>query len=268
MCPYPYDAHMPEASPDNDVSATDEFTVDELASRAQMSIRNVRAYASRGLIPAPRLVGRTGYYAHEHLQRLQLIRQLIDRGYTLAAVERAIAGAPTAAAGHALDLISILDLPNDEDGVQVMSRDDLSALAGIQRNDSLIDSMEKLGLLEWVDGRREEVRLIEPTIVRTGAAAVAIGLAPETVLALFPVLKSRLREIADAFVSEVSAEIVQPFVTAGMPEDEWPKTLSTIENLLPIASQVTLGIFRSQFREAIEAEIGQQLSEISHRTDR
>ena len=53
-----------------------------------MTVRNLRAYASRGLIDAPRLEGRTGYYSLKHLQRLQLIRQLLDRGYTLAAVEK------------------------------------------------------------------------------------------------------------------------------------------------------------------------------------
>ncbi len=246
-----------------DVSAVEEFTVDELAARAQMTVRNVRAYAGRGLIAAPRLEGRTGYYNREHLQRLQLIRELIERGYTLAAVEKAIAGAPSAAAGHALDLINILDLPNDDDGAQVMSRDALAALAGVERDDALINSMEEFGLVEWVDGDPEVVRLLEPTVVRTGAAAVAIGLAPETVIALFPVLKSHLREIADTFVREVSTEIIKPFIDAGVPEDQWPHILRTIEDLVPIASQVTLGIFRSQFREAIDVEIGQQLSVLS-----
>ncbi len=249
-----------------DASATGEFTVDELAARAQMTVRNVRAYASRGLIAAPRLEGRTGYYTLEHLQRLQLIRQLIDRGYTLAAVEKAVAGAPSAAAGHALDLINILDIPNDDTGAEVLSRDDLAALAGVARNDKLIDSMEAFGLVEWVDGDRDVVRLLEPIVVRTGAAAVAIGLAPETVIGLFPTLQSHLRQIADTFVRDVSAEIIQPFVDAGLPEDQWPTILRTIENLVPIASQVTLGIFRGQFREAIDAEIGQQLSALSEKT--
>lgn len=249
-----------------DSSATGEFTVDELAARAQMTVRNVRAYASRGLIAAPRLEGRTGYYTLEHLQRLQLIRQLIDRGYTLAAVEKAVAGAPSAAAGHALDLINILDMPNDDTGAEVLSRDGLAALAGVARSDKLIDSMEEFGLVEWVDGDRDVVRLLEPIVVRTGAAAVAIGLAPETVISLFPVIQSHLRQIADTFVREVSAEIIQPFVDAGLPEDQWPHILRTIENLVPIASQVTLGIFRGQFREAIDAEIGQQLSALSETT--
>ena len=253
---------MPEATPKEDVSAVEEFTVDELASRAEMTVRNVRAYAGRGLISAPRLEGRTGYYSHDHLQRLQLIRQLLDRGYTLAAVQKAIEGAPSAVAAHALDLMTLLDRPNEEESPEIMSRSGLAALAGVPRDDRLIDSMREFGLVEWVDGDSEVVRLVEPTVVRTGAAAVAIGLRPETVIALFPLLQSRLREIADAFVHEVSAEIVQPFIEAGLPEAEWPLILRTIENLLPIASQVTLGIFRSQFRDAIDVEIGESLSQI------
>ncbi|GAA3527942.1 MerR family transcriptional regulator [Aeromicrobium panaciterrae] len=251
-----------------DTSAVEEFTVDELAARAQMTVRNVRAYASRGLIAAPRLEGRTGYYTLEHLQRLQLIRQLIDRGYTLAAVEKAIARTPKDGARHALDLMNILELPQDDGDAQVMSRDDLAALAGVPRDDKLIDSMEQFGLVEWVDGNRDVVRLLEPVVVRTGAAAVALGLAPETVIGLFPIIQSRLREIADAFVNEVSAEIVRPFVEAGLPEDEWPHLLHTIENLVPIASQITLGIFRGQFREAIDTEIGEQLTVLSKKSSR
>jgi DNA-binding transcriptional MerR regulator len=243
---------MPE-----DGSAGEEYTVDELAARARMTVRNVRAYAGRGLIEAPRLEGRTGYYNREHLQRLQLIRQLLERGFTLAAIEKAIQNAPHSAAGHTLDLMTILDLP-EEGGDQVMTREDLAALAGVERDDALIESMVGLGLVEKLEGDR--VRLAEPATVRAGAAAVTLGLAPETVITLFPVLQSHLRTIADTFVREVVAELVQPFIDAGLPEDEWPEMISLIESLLPIASQVTLGIFRSEFRKSIDAEVGQQIT--------
>src|SRR5690606_2467181 len=106
------------------VSQGEEYTVDELAARAQMTVRHVRAYAGRGLIDAPRLAGRTGYYNRGHLQRLQLIRQLLERGFTLAAIEKAIHNAPQTAAGHALDLMTILDQP-DSGEPEIMSRDDL-----------------------------------------------------------------------------------------------------------------------------------------------
>ena len=142
-----------------------------------------------------------------------------------------------------------------------MSRDALAALAGVPRDDALIVAMGEFNLVEWLDD--EDVRLLQPTVVRAGAAAVALGLDPKTVISLFPLLSTNLREIADAFVSGVATEIFQPFLDAGMPEDEWPRILRSIESLLPVASQVMLGIFRRQLSEAIDGEIGQQLSEVA-----
>jgi DNA-binding transcriptional MerR regulator len=239
---------MPEES-----RAPDELTVDELAARAQMTVRNVRAYAGRGLIDAPRLEGRTGYYNRDHLQRLQLIRQLLERGFTLAAIEKAVQNTPQNAAGHTLDLMTILDLPEEGDD-EIMMREDLAALAGVERDESLVG----LGLVEKLDGDR--VRLVEPAVVRAGASAVLLGLAPETVIALFPVLQSHLRTIADTFVRDVVTELIQPFIDAGLPESEWPRIINLVESLLPIASQVTLGIFRSEFRQSIDVEVGEQIS--------
>jgi len=237
----------------------EEFTVDELAARAGMTVRNVRAYASRGLIDAPRLEGRTGYYTLEHLQRLQLIREFIDRGYTLSAVERAVRRSGTSA-GHTLDLLRLLDEPHHQAEPEIMSRDALAALAGVPRDDALIVALGEFNLVEWLD--EERVRLLQPTVVRAGAAAVALGLDAKTVIRMFPLLSTNLREIADAFVSGVASEIFQPFVDAGMPEDDWPRILQSIESLLPVASQATLSIFRSQLSEAIDREIGQQLGDL------
>jgi DNA-binding transcriptional MerR regulator len=240
-------------------SEREEFTVDTLAARAGMTVRNVRAYASRGLIEAPRLVGRTGYYTNDHLQRLRLIRELIERGYTLSAVERAVSRSSGASAAHTLDLLRLLDEPHHDAEPEVMSRDALAALAGVSRDDALIVALGEFNLVEWLDD--ENVRLLQPTVVRAGAAAVALGLDPQTVISLFPLLSDNLREIADAFVTGVASEIFQPFLDAGMPEDDWPRILESIESLLPVASQVTLSIFRNQLSEAIDSEIGQQLSD-------
>lgn len=248
---------MPE-----DPTATEELTIDELAARAQMTVRNVRAYAGRGLIDAPRLEGRTGYYGREHLQRLLLIRQLLERGFTLAAVEKAIQGTPHNAAGHTLDLMTILDA-SDDGKAEVMSREDLAALAGVPRDASLVEALVEIGLVEMLED--DTVRLVEPAVVRAGAAAVSMGLAPQTVIGLFPVLQSHLRPITDTFVREVVAEMIQPFIDAGFPEDDWERIISLVDGLMPIASQVTLGVFRSEFRRSIDAEIGEQITGLAAR---
>jgi len=241
-----------------EASEMDEFTVDELAARAKMTVRNVRAYAGRGLIEAPRLEGRTGYYNLVHLQRLQLIRGLLDRGYTLSAVEQAILSGPAASAGHALDLLSVLHQPSSEETPEEMTRDALAALADVPRDDTLITALADLGLVEWIDDDR--VRLVRPTIVRAGVAAAAMGLDPETVLKLLPLLQEHLGAVADAFVARVRDEIWQPFADAGMPTAEWPNILQIIETLLPVASQAVLGVFREQIARSIDAELGEQMA--------
>jgi DNA-binding transcriptional MerR regulator len=72
------------------VEGPGELTIDELAAQVGMTVRNIRAHQSRGLVPPPRLVGRTGYYGPDHVRRLDRIRQLQDEGLNLAAVARLI----------------------------------------------------------------------------------------------------------------------------------------------------------------------------------
>ena len=39
-----------------------EYTVDQLALVSGLTTRNIRAHQTRGLLPPPRVRGRTGYY--------------------------------------------------------------------------------------------------------------------------------------------------------------------------------------------------------------
>lgn len=244
-------------------AADEEFTIDELAGRAGMTVRNVRAYASRGLIPGPRLEGRTGYYRREHLQRLQLVREFVDRGYTLAAVEEAVRSSPSSAAGHTLDLLHLLDQPHLEVHPEEMTVHALSSLAGIDHDERFIAAMTEFGLLEPVEGDPERVRLLLPTVVRAGAAAVALGLPASSVIDLFPLVQANLRTIADEFVQRVAASIVQPFLEAGLPEEQWSGILESTETLLSVAGQVTLGIFKHELGQSIDRQVGTVLGQIT-----
>ncbi len=62
------------------------WTIDQLAARAGTTSRNVRAFQSRGVLPPPHLVGRTGRYDEGHRIRLDAILRLQRRGYSLAAI--------------------------------------------------------------------------------------------------------------------------------------------------------------------------------------
>jgi DNA-binding transcriptional MerR regulator len=64
-------------------SDDDELTIDELARRIGMTVRNIRAHQSRGLLPPPEVRGRTGYYGADHVARLELIQELQAEGFNL-----------------------------------------------------------------------------------------------------------------------------------------------------------------------------------------
>ena len=71
----------------------DALTIDELARRIGMTVRNIRAHQSRGLLPAPEVRGRTGYYGPDHVARLELIQELQADGFNLDLIRRLLDGA-------------------------------------------------------------------------------------------------------------------------------------------------------------------------------
>ncbi len=64
------------------------YTIGELAGHAGLTVRNVRAYQSRGLMSPPAMRGRVGYYDGRHLAQLRLVTQLQGEGFNLAAIKR------------------------------------------------------------------------------------------------------------------------------------------------------------------------------------
>ncbi|MGG7612033.1 MerR family transcriptional regulator, partial [Streptomyces sp. ZG43] len=65
------------------------LTIDELAARTGVTVRTIRFYSTRGLLPPPAIgPRRVGHYGPAHLSRLALIEDLQHQGLTLAAIER------------------------------------------------------------------------------------------------------------------------------------------------------------------------------------
>ncbi|MFE9575183.1 MerR family transcriptional regulator [Nocardia sp. NPDC006044] len=65
------------------MAADVEYTIDELARAADTTVRSVRVYHERGLLPSPEVRGRVGYYGSGHLNRLETISRLLSRGMKL-----------------------------------------------------------------------------------------------------------------------------------------------------------------------------------------
>jgi DNA-binding transcriptional MerR regulator len=64
------------------------LTVDELAERVDMSVRNLREWKTLGLLPPAELRGRVGYYSPEVVDRVERIKRLHSEGFTLELISR------------------------------------------------------------------------------------------------------------------------------------------------------------------------------------
>ena len=93
------------------------LTLEELTERVEMSVRNVRFYTTKGLVPPPLRQGRSGYYSADHVARLELVRALQDHGFTLSAIKGYIDRIPADATPSdiALHLSLLAPLTADRD---------------------------------------------------------------------------------------------------------------------------------------------------------
>src|SRR5215210_1472145 len=153
-----------------------DLTIDELAQRTGMTVRNVRAHQSRGLLPPPEVRGRTGYYGSEHVARLELIRTLQDDGFTLESIGRLL----ERSGGSSEELLRFTRAAREPFGEEEPEVLDIGELAQRYRAAGRPDLLERaiaLGLLRPLgEGRFED---ISPRLSRAGAELAALGAGPD-----------------------------------------------------------------------------------------
>jgi len=74
------------------VASEARYNVEELSDLGGVSRRTVRFYIREGLLPAPLGVGRGPHYNDEHLRQLLRVRELREKGLTLAEIRRTLTG--------------------------------------------------------------------------------------------------------------------------------------------------------------------------------
>ena len=216
----------------------DDLTIEQLAQATGMTARNIRAHQSRGLLPAPAIRGRTGYYGREHVARLQLIAEMQGDGFNLKAIERLLAGAGSATAEELLGFKRALTTPFEQESPELIDADDLVARFGSDVDQRTLAKAIKLGLLVPVGEDRYEVP--SPTLLRAGEELVRLGVPREAML-------------------RVLEQIWKPFEQAGRPEDRVPEVRLAIERLRPLASEALLAVFQRRMTRAVEQAFGRVL---------
>jgi DNA-binding transcriptional MerR regulator len=237
----------------------DELTIDELARRVGMTVRNVRAHQSRGLLPPPDVRGRTGFYGADHVARLRLIRELQADGFNLELIRRLLAGAG-GSSSEVLRFKQALGQPFADEEPATVDAAELVAQWGAA-DPSLLQRSLELGLVRALpDGRFE---LPSPRLVRAGRELVALGVPLERSLEIVARVREHADRIAEIYVDVFLETIWTPFERAGRPSDGWPAVQEALERLHPLASQSLLAIFGMAMKDAVDRESARALERMA-----
>jgi len=203
-------------------SASNErlLTLDDLTRRVGMTVRTIRFYTTKGLVPPPLRRGRSGYYTPEHVARLELVQELQSHGFTLAAIERYVAGIPADATPEDIALARTMLAPWQSDLPVEMDHAQLEAKAGRPLSDEDVATLQALGVLRRRDtsylvaGNQLAIglRLLElgfPREVAVAAAAVYQEHGEQMAKELFEVIRDKLVPLYDADQSEHFREVME-----------------------------------------------------------
>lgn len=232
------------------------LTVDELAARAGVTVRTIRFYSTRGLLPPP-VIGprRVGLYGHDHLSRLALIEELQHQGMTLAAIERYLEQLPPDLSAHDLAIHRALVATWAPDSAEDATRAELERRAGRALSDEDIDRLAAMGVLaraESPEGSPGGYRL-DPGLLRLGVELLDVPIAHETILAARTVLLEHTRSAAHALSRLFRDEVWNPY-EASEPDPERVAAMKSLSaHMQPMVVQALVTAFQRSLKEELRA---------------
>jgi len=229
-------------------------TIDELARLSGVTVRNIRAYQARGLLPPPQVRARTGYYGPGHEARLELIAELQGEGVKLDTIKKLLdtTGGTTEQVVHFIRTVRLLFAPEER---QIVHLDELAERFG--PDDGLLRRAQKMDLLREVgDDQYEE---ISPRLMGAAQSMVDMGIPLAKSLDVVEQLRKHADGIAKIYVELFLGEVWRPFDDSGRPADRWPELYKTIERLREVSGDAMLAVLQLAVSERLDVTFGRDI---------
>ncbi len=255
---------MSKPARNGSVPAEGEMTIHELAERTGMTVRNIRAHQTRGLLPPPVVHGRTGYYNEDHVARIELTRELQAEGLNLEAIRRMLEGFDSAAS-EVVDLTRSLRAPFEEEVPEIIEMRELAShwRKAIEEGKGLemLERGEKLGIVRTLPSGQVEV--ISPRVLQAAVNLADLGIGPDVVLGAADRLRRKVDDITEIFVEFFLKEVWKPFDEAGRPKEEWPRVREALDRTRPLGADVLQGVFQIAMAEATDEAMARTIRSVA-----
>ncbi|MFJ8488704.1 MerR family transcriptional regulator [Streptomyces sp. NPDC094038] len=245
-----------------DPPATPTHRIEDLAHLSRTTVRTIRAYQDRGLLPRPERQGRANLYSDAHLTRLHQIADLLSRGYTLASIKELLDAWDTGRGlAGVLGLVTEAEGPwTDEEPVR-LTRADLDARFGGTPDDAAVAEAVALGVLEPVADDPGSFLVPSPQELAVAAELYAAGVPLLAISEHLRELRPQVEHIAARFL-----EFTTEHVFARYLDDPGHRTdagaaeaASLVRRLRPLARQTVDAELARAMRLFAPREVRRQL---------
>ncbi|MFC9706131.1 MULTISPECIES: MerR family transcriptional regulator [Streptomyces] len=228
------------------------YTVDELAARAGVTVRTVRFYGTRGLLPPP-VIGarRVGHYGPGHLARLALIEELQRQGMTLAAIERYLEQLPADLSEQDLAIHRALVASWAPESAEEITLRELERRAGRALTGQDVERLAAMGVLDPIEG--SEAFRLDGTLLRLGVELLDVPIEHETILASRTVLVEHARAAAQELSRLFRDEVWNPYRESAEDPDHLNAMRSLSAHMQPMVVQALVTAFQRSLREELRA---------------
>lgn len=221
------------------MASVSEYRIEDLALHSGATVRTIRAYQDRGLLPRPERRGRSNVYGDAHLARLRQIAALLDRGYTLASIKELLeAWDAGRGLGGVLGLVAEVDRPWSDEEADRITRAELDAKFGGTPDEAAVDDAVALGVLERIPGRNDAFLVPSPQELAVAAELHAAGVPLSAIADHLRELRVQVEHIASRFLEFTTEHVFARYLGHHPPSDaEADEAAELIRKLRPLAQQ-------------------------------
>nr|WP_202447216.1 MerR family transcriptional regulator [Streptomyces sp. SID5468] len=227
----------------------------DLARAADISVRTLRFYRERGLLPPPRREGRIAWYSEAHLARLRTIAALLERGHTLGGIADLIAAWENGRdVGELLGLEGALATPWSEETPVRLSPEELADSFGAEVTPENLAAALEIGYIA-VDG--ETVVHVSRRLLDASAALVREGVPLAAVLDAGRQVREHVEALADLFTVLVREHVVDRVAPGGpaLSAGEASRLTESLDRLRPLAKAVVDAELSMAMDRRVRAEL-------------
>lgn len=236
--------------------------MDELARVTGVSSRNIRAYRERGLLDPPRRQGRTAIYDDFHVSQLEIIKQLLRKGFKSSHIAEFFAGVRQ---GHSLtDILGFQqamlggwaeELAGQRDVDRPQTGPSWVAPRTVGLDTSEAKRLVEAGVARLGDGG---IELVDPVIAEIVARAPDQTLYLAAILQVYESTKGTIDQLAGEIVGALQECVIARFGTNFIPK---PQEMEELRKVVSDHRDLGGRVVARALDEALQQQVVRALSD-------